>query len=138
MNSPGFFRLLSSLFYDALLVLALLFVATFIFLTIFGSATEPPYRYYLQVYLWGVAGLYFVWCWSHGQTLAMQAWRIRLVDRAGRPVSAALAIQRYLLASLGLLAAGVGFFWALADRDHRFLHDRLLGLRLVVDKPLSR
>lgn len=122
------------MFYDALLLLALLFVATFLFLMVSGSATEPPQRYYLQFYLWCVGGCYFAWCWSHDRTLAMQAWRIRLVTNAGHRVSMVLAIKRYILASAGLLAGGTGFLWALVDRDHRFLHDRLLGLRLIVDK----
>ena len=126
------------MFYDTLLVLALMFVATFLFLTIFGSATMPPQRYFLQLYLWVIAGCYFVWSWSHGRTLAMQAWRIRLETNSGRQVSVALAIKRYLLASTGLLAPGAGFLWALVDRDHRFLHDRLLGLRLVIDKRPDR
>lgn len=121
------------MFYDVLLVLALMFVATFLFLTIFGLATMPPQRYFLQFYLWCVAGCYFIWSWSHGRTLAMQAWRIRLETNTGQRVSMALAIKRYLLASAGLLAGGAGFLWALVDRDRRFLHDRLLGLRLVVD-----
>lgn len=126
------------MFYDALLVLALMFVATFLFLMIFGPATMPPQRYFLQFYLWGIGGCYFAWSWSHGRTLAMQAWRIRLETSTGRPISMALAIKRYLLASAGLLVAGAGFLWALVDPDHRFLHDRLLGLRLVVDKRPGR
>ena len=126
------------MFYDALLVLALMFVATFLFLMIFGPATMPPQRYFLQFFLWCVGGCYFAWSWSHGRTLAMQAWRIRLEMNTGRPISMTLAIKRYLLASAGLLAAGAGFLWALVDRAHRFLHDRLLGLRWVVDKRTGR
>jgi uncharacterized RDD family membrane protein YckC len=133
LRSPGFFRLLASFFYDALLVLALLFVATFIFVLLFNDATHGSRRYFLQIYLWGVAGCYFVFCWSRGRTLAMQAWKIRLVDTTGRQVSAARALQRYILASVGLLAGGLGFLWALADREHRYLHDRILKIRLVMD-----
>ena len=32
-----------------------------------------------------VLGIYFVWFWSRGQTLAMKTWHIRLVDAQGRP-----------------------------------------------------
>jgi uncharacterized RDD family membrane protein YckC len=32
---------------------------------------------------------------------------------------------------LGGLAAGLGFAWALVDRDGQFLHDRLAGTALV-------
>lgn len=132
MRSPGLLRLLASLFYEALLVLALLFVATFVFVLLFGEATHAPLRYFLQVYLWAVAGAYFTWCWSRGRTLAMQAWKLRLLDSAGNLITPATATKRYVLASLGLFALGAGFWWALFDREHRYLHDRLLNTRLVM------
>lgn len=132
MRTPGFLRLLASFFYDALLAVALLFVATFIFVLLFGEATHAPRRYFLQITLWGIAGLYFAWCWSRGRTLAMQAWKLRLVDSVGQPISPLRAMQRYVLATLGLFAGGAGFLWALVDRDRRYLHDRLLGTRLVM------
>lgn len=132
LRVPGFFRLLASFFYDALLVAALLFVATFIFVLLFGEATHAPQRYFLQVYLWVVVGFYFAWCWARGRTLAMQAWKIRLVDSDGGLMTPLKAAQRYVLAIIGLLAGGVGFWWALLDKDHRYLHDRLLGSRLVL------
>jgi hypothetical protein len=37
-----------------------------------------------------------------------------------------------VLALLGALAAGAGFLWAIWDRDHQFLHDRLAGTALVL------
>jgi uncharacterized RDD family membrane protein YckC len=41
------------------------------------------------------------------------------------------AIHRYLVAILGTAALGLGFAWALVDRDRQFLHDRLAGTALV-------
>ncbi|HEU4709115.1 MAG TPA: RDD family protein [Methylophilaceae bacterium] len=131
MSRPGLLRLLASLFYEALLLLALFFVATFLFILLFGQATTAPHRYYLQLYLWVIAGIYFSWCWSRGRTLPMQAWRIQLRSADGGPVSLSQACMRYLWASAGLLLSGAGFLWALLDRDHLFLHDRLAGTRLV-------
>lgn len=124
------------MFYDVLLLLALLFTATFVFIFLLGEATAPPYRYFLQFYLWCVAGFYFAWAWSHaGRTLAMQAWNIRVVDPSGNRLSLTRAFRRYIFASLGLMACGAGFLWMLVDREKRFLHDRLAGSRLVFEKP---
>lgn len=121
--------------YDGLLLLAILFVATAVFLIAFGQATGSPIRYFFQGYLWLVAGLYFIWHWIHGgQTLAMQTWKIRLVDYLGQPITPFRAIGRYLLAALGLVFFGAGLFWALFDRENLFLHDRLAGTRLVMVK----
>jgi uncharacterized RDD family membrane protein YckC len=50
-------------------------------------------------------------------------------------VGVARAVHRYLLAVLGLAAAGLGFAWALVDRDRQFLHDRLAGTALVEATP---
>lgn len=85
-----------------------------------------------QVYLWAVAGAYFVWCWHRGgQTLAMRTWRLRVVDREGDIPSWSRAAMRFLWATLGVLGAGIGFVWAFFDRDGLFLHDRLAGTRVV-------
>ena len=99
----------------------------------FGEATEPPRRYWLQFCLYLVAGFYLLWCWLHGgQTLAMQTWRIRLIDGEAQTLTLWRVLQRYLLASAGLLFFGAGFLWALFDREGQFLHDRLLGTRLML------
>jgi len=121
------------LFYEALLLSAVLFIATFLFVVLFGEAIHPPLRYILQLYLWVVAGLYLCWCWSCGRTLAMQAWKLRLVNANGGLITFGLVLQRYLLATAGLVLGGIGFWWALLDREHRFLHDRLIGTRLIME-----
>ena len=130
---PGLARRLASLIYDGLLLAALFLVTTFIFIALFGDATHAPRRYWLQACLYLVAAAYLLWCWLHGgQTLAMQTWRIRLVDQKAQKVTLSRALQRYLLASLGLIFFGAGFLWALFDREGLFLHDRLLGTRLAL------
>ena len=135
--SPGLLRRLVCLLYDGLLLTAVLLVATFIFIMLFGDATHAPERYFLQLYLYLVAAVYFHWCWLRGgQTLAMQTWRIRIVNKDTEPLSLSLAIKRYVLASVGLILFGVGFLWALFDREGLFLHDRLLGTRLVLTQKL--
>ena len=111
----------------------MLFLSTWIFL-FFAQALEATLaRHLLQGWLLFVTGAYFVYCWTHGgQTLPMKTWRIRLVMCAGGAVPARIAIRRYLFALLSLGACGLGFAWALVDRDRQFLHDRLAGTRLVL------
>jgi uncharacterized RDD family membrane protein YckC len=131
-RAPALARRLASALYDALLVVALMFIATFPFLAFFGDATHGWRRHLLQAWIVFVVGAYFVWFWTRGgQTLPMKTWRIRLVRHDGAPVGAARAVHRYALAILGIAALGLGFLWALLDRDRQFLHDRLAGTALV-------
>ena len=112
--------------YEALLVFAVSFFAAWLFFVASGGrdATSGALRIELQAFILVVLAAYFLWCWLRGgQTLAMRAWKIRLVD-----VTPARAVLRFLLA-LALLPASV--LWALVDRDRQFLHDRLAGTRLV-------
>jgi uncharacterized RDD family membrane protein YckC len=119
--------------YDCLLIAALLFVATFLFTLMFGGIASAGQRYALQGLLWLVTGTYFLWYWTHGgQTLAMQTWRIRLIDHAGGGVCLKQGILRYIAATAGVLFFGAGLLWALLDREGLFLHDRLVGTRLAL------
>lgn len=131
-RAPALGRRLASALYDLLMLAALVLVATFPFLAIFGDSTTGWRRHALQAWVLVVAGAYFAWFWTHGgQTLPMKTWRLRVVRADGAPVSLPRALHRYLLALLGLAALGLGFLWALVDRERQFLHDRLAGTALV-------
>lgn len=138
-SGPGFARRLASALYDLLLTAALVLIATFPWLAIFGDSTHGWRRHALQAWVLLVVGAYFVWFWTRsGQTLPMKTWRIRLVRADdGGPVGAWQGTHRFLIAVLGTLAAGLGFWWAFVDRDRQFLHDRLAGTALV-DVPSSK
>ena len=137
LHAPGLGRRLASALYDLLMLAALVLVATFPFLAVFGDSTQGWRRHVLQLWVVLVCGAYFVWFWTRGgQTLPMKTWRIRVVRFDGCPLEPARALHRYLLALLGLLAAGLGFAWALIDRDRQFLHDRLARTALV-DAPAA-
>ena len=118
--------------YELLLVTAVMFIAALPFLYLVGNA-ETGWRHYLfQLYILGVLFAYFSAFWLRsGQTLAMKTWRIRLVNPDGARLTLRQAALRFVIALLGLLLAGIGFWWALFDRDRQFLHDRIAGTRLI-------
>ena len=124
--TPSLPRRLASLLYEALLVFGVAFFAAWIFFFASGGrdATTGVMRAELQVFILAVLAGYFLWCWLRGgQTLAMRAWKIRVVD-----ITPGKAIARFLIAA-ALLPLSI--LWALVDRDRQFLHDRLAGTRLV-------
>ena len=114
--------------YEAVLLFAVAFFAAWLFFFASGgcdaSAGWP--RHLLQLFIGLVFAGYFLWSWLRGgQTLAMKAWRIRLVG-----VTPRTALLRFVLALL-LVPTGISIVWALFDREKQFLHDRLAGTRLV-------
>jgi uncharacterized RDD family membrane protein YckC len=125
-------KLYISVLYEALLMLALVLALTAAYYAIVGDASSGLKRLGLQALLWLGMGAYFVRCWVlSGQTLASQTWKIKVVHESGRLLNTPEAIRRYLLASVLLLPAGLSLWWALIDREHCFLHDRLLRTRIV-------
>lgn len=118
--------------YEALLMLALALALTAAYVILVGDASHGWKRLGLQALLWLAMGAYFVRCWVvTGQTLASQTWKLKVVDGHGQLLSQHQAILRYVLVGLLLLPAGLTLWWALLDRDHQFLHDRLLGSRII-------
>ena len=120
--------------YEAILLTGVLIVASAIFMTAAGGSPILGgwQRHALQAYLVAVLAAYFLWCWLRGgQTLPMKAWRIRLVMPGRASVPPGRALLRFVLAAL-LLPSGISLLWALFDRDRQFLHDRIVGTRLVL------
>ena len=124
-------RRFASLAYEGILLIPVLFITAYLFLALTQAARTPLAHALSQLWLVGVVGVYFVFCWSRsGQTLAMKTWRIRVARGDGSALSAREALARFLLALWSFFLFGAGFWWAFVDRDRQFLHDRLVGSRL--------
>lgn len=153
LAAPALFRRMACWLYEGILMFGVVFIAGYLFGTLSQTRNALDNRHPLQAFLFVVFGIYFVWFWSKGQTLAMKTWHIRVVDIAGRPLTQLRALARYALAWLWflpplLVAApfqlpalevvvilmGWIAFWAFASRLHpqqQFWHDALAGTRLV-------
>lgn len=134
----GLRRRLASMLYESMLmlgVLALVFLVPYLILGIGFGIAPPGGLAWLHIFV--VLGMYFVWYWHrHGQTLAMQTWRLKIVGAEdGRVAGVGRSWARYALAWPSVLLGGVGLLWALVDRDRQFLHDRLAGTRIVLLPP---
>ncbi len=152
--TPSLKRRFLSMTYEAMLLFAVSFIADYLFDALTQSRHALMLRHARQLWLFAVLGVYFTWFWMHGgQTLAMKTWRIRLAGPNGSPLLLGRALARYallwiaVLPTLAILAAldidgwmavialGLALvlppFYALFDRERQFIHDRLLGTRLV-------
>jgi uncharacterized RDD family membrane protein YckC len=132
-------RRILSLIYESLILAALL-LAGALPVVVITRTWDPAFaRPVLQIWLLLVCGLYYVWQWVRtGQTLPMKTWRLRLVTRNGSPLTPTHATLRYVLALASTLVVGLGFLWALMDRDRQFLHDRLAGTRIIAAEDDAR
>lgn len=83
----------------------------------------------------GMTGLYQLYFGGmSGQTPGMRLCGIRLISGRGRAPGPARGLLRLLALVPSLLPAGLGWLWALFDREHRALHDHLAGTYVIVDE----
>ncbi|HPW82912.1 MAG TPA: RDD family protein [Rhodoferax sp.] len=159
-KSPGLRRRMACWLYEGILMFGVVFISGYLFGTLSQTRNALDNRNALQAFLFVVFGIYFVWFWSKGQTLAMKTWNIRLVDRNGQAVTQLRALLRYVLswlwflppllavvpfhlpgAEITVIVIGWVAVWALLSRFHpegQFWHDAWAGTRLISSEPLSR
>lgn len=152
---------MGSWLYEGLLAVAVIALPSLLFSILAQARHALEHRHGLQIVVFAVLALYFVYFWSRGQTLPMRTWHLRLVDRAtGQAPAWPRALLRYLLCWLWFLpplmalaplhatpeveltamAAWVVLWAALTRlrRDRQFLHDALAGTRIVRADPVRR
>jgi uncharacterized RDD family membrane protein YckC len=160
MHTPSLSRRMACWLYEGLLMFGVVFISGYLFGTLSQTRHALNNRHALQVFLFVIFGIYFVWFWAKGQTLAMKTWDIRLVDRNHNAVTQTRALVRYCLSwiwflppllavspfqlsggEITVLVLGWVAVWALLSRFHperQFWHDAWAGTRLVHSVPLSR
>lgn len=153
---PSIRRRMASWTYEGLLMFGVVFLATYLFSSISQTRNAMDNRNALQAFLFVIFGIYFVWFWAKGQSLAMKTWDIRVVDRKGQRITQKRALLRYVLSWLWflppllctwlfelpaaegvVLAIGWVAIWAvlaLFHPDKQFWHDALAGTRLITWK----
>lgn len=126
-------RRLGAMLYDALLLLALWFAGTALWLPLTGGEAVP-YPGLLRLWLLALAFGFFGWFWTHGgQTLGLRAWRLKVVRADGGALSWRDALNRFALAIPSIGLAGLGLWWVVLDREGLAVHDRFSGTRVVSD-----
>lgn len=158
--APGLRRRMACWAYEGILLFGVVFLAGYLFGTLSQTRNAMDNRNALQAFVFVIFGIYFVWFWAKGQTLAMKTWNIRMVDREGKAISQTRALGRYVLswvwflpplvlaapfnlpgAEVAVIVLGWIAVWALLSRfqpQRQFWHDVWAGTRLVSSEHLSR
>ena len=83
----------------------------------------------------GMTALYQIYfAGISGKTLGMRLLGIRLISQRGTAPGPGRGLVRLLAMAPSLGPAGLGWFWAIFDREHRALHDHLAGTYLIIDR----
>ena len=138
---PFLLRRLAAMVYDTLLVLPLIMVSVALFMgartLLWGPAADDTAaqldaNIVRLVALVCTTGFFCAFWLKSGQTLGMQAWRIKLVTYSGGVPNARQGVTRCLAAGLSAACLGAGYFWCLIDRNGRYWHDYLSGTELIL------
>ncbi len=105
------------------------YILDWIILTIAGAILNVIHLGGLDFFV-GVA--YFGYFWSTtGQSLGMQALGMKVVRTDGQPVSAVVAIVRYLCYFISAIPFLLGFLWIIWDPKKQGFHDKIVGTVVV-------
>ena len=123
MSTGEFIQTTSAMLYDAMLIFAVLFVATALALILNrGEAIEASMLF--NLYLLATVFFFYAWFWKKsGQTLGMKVWKIRIVSEFGGNPSMSIGLLRLTFALLSITCFGLGYIWRLF-RPYTW-HDRL-------------
>ncbi len=134
----GVLRRLGAMLYDGLLVLAIIMVGTGVAIGVRTLFTDPTivaadpqgsvhgifYQAFIVILIVG----FFSCFWRlSGQTLGMQAWRIRVQNVDGSPLRFSQCILRCVAGGLSWLCLGLGYWVALFSAGKRSWSDMLSG-----------
>ncbi|MFG6448479.1 RDD family protein [Roseateles sp. BYS180W] len=160
---PGLMRRLACMVYEGLLLFGVLFTAAYLYAGVTQQRDARVGQLGLQLFLLAVLALYFSWFWSRGgQTVAMKAWHLRVVDRQGAQLRFGHALLRFVAAwlwwapalfscylsgvhhkpsAVGLSLAVGALAYSLLARIHprrQYLHDVLCRTQVIHQPPQPR
>jgi uncharacterized RDD family membrane protein YckC len=130
MRAPGKLRYLAAVLYDAILVTAIWFVGTLFALVLNKGQAFTAGNVLYQFYLFGLAALFYIGFWvKRGQTAGMLAWKLKIQQNNGKPLTWQLATQRLLWAAFSWFALGLAYWWLLLKG--KTLQDQICETQLV-------
>tara|TARA_B100000214_G_scaffold59130_1_gene38391 strand:- start:3603 stop:4013 length:411 start_codon:yes stop_codon:yes gene_type:complete len=125
MANAGFFRRIFSLVYDSLAIIGIIFSLTLLLVLLNGGSPKTgEVADYMQLIITVFSGPVFYtyfWLANDGQTLGMQAWKIKLISE--EKLSVRICLLRCAFSTFSFLFFGIGYLYILVNRDNKSLAD---------------
>ena len=129
-SAPIWKRLLAHV-YDALIVTALILIAGLI-ASVLAQGEAPAWL--TQILIIMLVSGYFWWSWCKGgKTAGMRAWRLRVVDIHGEPLTQSVAFKRLLFCILTLAPTALLLLTGRLSPTNQTLYDRLSKTRVIAE-----
>ena len=131
VSSAPIWKRLLALIYDALVVTALVLISGLI-ASVIAQGEAPSWLTQLLIVL--SVGGYFWWSWSRGgKTAGMRAWRLRVVEMNGEPLTSRVAMKRLIMCILTLAPTGVPLLTSWLSPISQTVYDALSNTRVVAE-----
>ena len=131
MQNINLFRRLASIFYDGVLVVAIVIITSFPYFS-FDIQENNLLKVTKQIYYYLITQYFFVWFWvNSAATLGMKSWKIKIVDINGNNISYKKAIVRFNASILSISIFGLGFLISIFRKDKKCLHDIISRTQLI-------
>lgn len=129
--NAGMLRRIAAMSYDAFLIVAIWMTSTTLMVALLSDGAEIKGLAF-QLFLYAELALFYIYFWqATGQTLGMQVWKIRTLTKEGELLGYRQCALRFLVATLSLMIAGLGFLWMYCNKERLTLHDLASKSRVV-------
>ena len=134
MKGAGFFKRVFSIIYDSLAITGIIFSLSLVLVLLNGGyAEENTIAGLIQLLIIILSGPCFYtyfWIANEGQTLGMQAWKIKLISQK-KDLTIVLCLLRCFMSVISFLIFGAGYFLILFHKDNRSLADLLTDTQII-------
>lgn len=144
-HPAGLVRRLGAMMYDFLIIVAIWMLLGFARLPFLPDGVDAMNDHAgpgFQSVLFLVTFSFFTFFWRRtGQTLGMQAWRIRIQNSDGRAITLTQSLMRFFSGAFSLICLGLGHFWMLFSPSKKTWPDSFSESEVVYvpsDKEIAR
>ena len=132
-KKSGLFRRWVANFIDPIIVTIMFFILLVIFINIFGSSSAPVIA--MAIALIGY-GIFFFWFLSKGMTLGKWLMGEMVVEKlsGNYPGFWRMILREVIGKFVSGMLLGLGFLWAIWDKDNQAWHDKIAGTVVVRKK----